>query len=287
MKPFSILASVAASVLTLATTFASAQDIAVLTQARDILPERIREAGILQVATSYQWAPFGFVKEDGEPDGIDLQMMELLAAKLGLTAEFTDLKFPSIVPGVETGRFDAGVNQMGITAERGKVVDFVPYFNSAYGLLVPSDRPEADINHLCGKTLALTQGSSQIAIAEELSAKCVAAGEEEIAMDFYPNSADTYLAIANGRGDGFLTARAVGVYTASMNTKLSMTDGVLAVRRSISGIVVNKAEPEVKEALTLAMISAVEDGSFMSILEGFGVPEGILTAEEIMAAPSF
>ena len=210
-----------------------------------------------------------------------------LAAKLGLEAEFDNIKFPSIVPGVQTGRYAAGVNQMGITAERAEVVAFVPYFNSKYGLLVPTGKTDIDINDLCGVKLALTQGSSQIAVAEQLSAKCEADGKEPIGMDFYPNSADTYLAVANGRGDGFLTARAVGVYTAQMNDKLEMTDGILDGRSSISGIVVSKEDPAMQEALTLALVSAVEDGSYAEILEHFGVPEGMLSIEQIQNPPSF
>ena len=106
--------------------------------------------------------------------------MKVLAAKLGLEAEFDNIKFPSIVPGVQTGRYAAGVNQMGITAERAEVVAFVPYFNSKYGLLVPTGKTDIDINDLCGVKLALTQGSSQIAVAEQLSAKCEADGKEPI-----------------------------------------------------------------------------------------------------------
>lgn len=284
-------ASLSLGLATLAVAFAGvmaqAQDVAVVADARDALPEDIKDAGVLNIATSLQWAPFGYTDEDGDPEGIDLQLMTLLAAKMGLEAKFDNIKFPSIVPGVQTGRYDAGVNQMGITAERSEVVDFVPYFNSKYGLLVPAGKTDTDINNLCGLKLALTQGSSQIAIAEQLSAKCVEEGKDEIAMDFYPNSADTYLAVANGRGDGFLTARAVGVYTSRFNDKLEMTDGILDGRSSISGIVVGKDDEALQKALTIALVSAVEDGSYAAILDSFGVPEGILTIEQIETPPSF
>lgn len=286
MISFSLKKAIAALVIGLAAgTAAQAQD--VVQEARDALPEAVRDSGVLSIATSLQWAPFGYVDEDGNPEGIDLRLMKVLAAKLGLEAEFDNIKFPSIVPGVQTGRYAAGVNQMGITAERAEVVAFVPYFNSKYGLLVPTGKTDIDINDLCGVKLALTQGSSQIAVAEQLSARCEADGKEPIGMDFYPNSADTYLAVANGRGDGFLTARAVGVYTAQMNDKLEMTDGILDGRSSISGIVVSKEDPAMQEALTLALVSAVEDGSYAEILEHFGVPEGMLSIEQIQNPPSF
>ncbi|QEW24050.1 ABC-transporter arginine-binding protein precursor (plasmid) [Paracoccaceae bacterium] len=287
MKFASLTSGLAVLAIAFAGAMAQAEEIAVVSEARDALPDDIRDAGVLNIATSLQWAPFGFTDESGEPEGIDLQLMTLLAAKLGLEAQFNDIKFPSIVPGVQTGRYDAGVNQMGITAERSEVVSFVPYFNSKYGLLVPAGKSDTDINDLCGLKLALTQGSSQIAIAEELSAKCEADGKTPIAMDFYPNSADTYMAVANGRGDGFLTARAVGVYTAQHNDKLEMTDGILDGRSSISGIVVGKDDAALQNALTLALVSAINDGTYAKILDNFGVPEGILTVEQVETPPSF
>ena len=124
-----------------------------------------------------------------------------------------------------SGRFDAGVDQINITAERAKVVDFVPYSQDGIGLLVRKGTTGIDINDLCGRTLVLTQGSAQVGIADKLSAKCVAAGQKPIAFLNYPNSADTYLALANGRGDGFLIGKASGVNIARGNDKLAMTAG--------------------------------------------------------------
>lgn len=258
---------------------ASAQG--VVDAARAALPEATRQSGLLKVATSLQWAPFDYASETGEPEGIDIRLIKLLATKLGLKPTFEDIKFPAIIPGVQAGRYDVGVNQFGVTDERRKIVSLLPYFNSGYGLLVRKGATAIDVNNLCGKTLALTQGSAQIAIAEKLSAACVAANKPKIEMTFYPDSADTYLAVANGRGDGFLTARAVGVYIAKGNPKLDVAPGALTGMDSISGIVVGKANDGLYKALLLAMESAVADGSYAAVLERFGVVDGALTLEQI------
>src|SRR4051794_26637188 len=191
--------------------------------ARAALPESVRAAGVLKVATSLQWPPYAFTSEAGMPDGIDIRLVRLLAEKLGLRAEIEDVKFPAIVPGVSSGRYDAGLNQINITAERAKIVDFVPYSQDGMGLLIRKGTPALDVNDLCGRTLDLTQGSAQVGIAERLSADCVKSGKRAITFQMYPNSADTYLALANGRGDGFMIGRASGVYIAQKNEKLEMT----------------------------------------------------------------
>ncbi len=188
---------------------ASAQT--VVDAARAALPEATRASGVLKVATSLQWPPFAFAAPGGGPDGIDIRLVRLLAAKLGLRPGFDDIKFPSIVPGVAAGRYDIGVDQIGHTEERAKVAGFVDYYASGYGLLVRQGSASGlDVNHLCGRTLAVTQGSAQVAVAAQLSANCVKAGEAAIATLIFPDSADTYLAVANGRGDGFLADRRHG-----------------------------------------------------------------------------
>ncbi len=264
---------------------ASAQ--AVDSAARAALPEATRSAGVLKVATSLQWPPFDYAAAGGAPDGIDIRLATLLAAKLGLKAEFEDIKFPAIVPGVVSGRYDIGVDQIGHTAERAAVVAFVDYYNSGYSLLVRQGAPAGlDANHLCGHTLVLTQGSAQVGVADKLSANCVQAGQPAVASLLFPNSADTYLALANGRGDGFLTDQAVGAYIAKGNPKLAMTTGMLPGLVTPSGIVVAKANKPLQDALRLALASAAEDGSYQKILADFSVPGGALTAEQIRSAPA-
>ena len=257
----------------------------VVQEARDALPDIVRDAGVLRLATSLQWPPFGYKNDAGDPEGIDIDLVTLVAEKLGLTVDITNVKFPSIIPGVNTGRFDIGANQMSRQPEREEVVQFVVYFRSKMGLLVREGVTDVDVDHLCGRTLALTQGSAQINVATRLSEDCVGRGEEEITFLFYPNSADTYLAVANGRGDGFLTGQAVGVYIATRNDKLHMTRSTLADTASIAGIVVDKNNDQLAEAIQIALISAIEDGSYMKILEKYGAEDGALTVEEVHNPP--
>ena len=253
--------------------------------ARAALPAATRASGVLRVATSLQWPPFAFTDADGRPEGIDIRLITMLAQRLGLRADIADTKFSTIVPGVSSGRYDVGLDQIYITAERAAVVDFVPYSKDGLGLLVRRGTAGIHVNDLCGKTLVLTQGSAQVGIAERLSAACVAAGQKEISFLFYPNSADTYLALANGRGDGFLTGRATGLTIAKTDPKLEMTGGMLKDFSTVSGIVIAKGNAALAEALRLALEAAVADGSYGRLLDGFGLAEAALTVDEIRNPP--
>lgn len=252
--------------------------------ARAALPDKNLQSGTLDVATSLQWPPFDFKTDDGKPDGLDIRLVTAIAERLGLKPAFTDVKFPAIVPGVQTGRFDIGVDELNATTERRKIVQFVPYYRGGLGLLVRQDSNGLSVSQLCGLTLALTQGSSQVAVAQRESEKCVAAGKKPISMQYFPDSADTYMAVANGRGDGFLTDRAVGVYVAQHNGKLTMTEGTLPDTRDVSGIVVAKDNDKLANAIRLALLGMLKDGSYQKLLDHYGVGTAALNEADLQAA---
>ncbi|EJJ31488.1 transporter substrate-binding domain-containing protein [Rhizobium sp. CF142] len=249
--------------------------------ARAALPAGIRDGGVLKVAIMMQWAPFSYYDAEKKPAGIDVEVVDLIASKLGLKPEWIDLnQIPVMIGGVDNGRFDISPS-LGITAERSKIIDFVPYFRSTYALLVKKGMAGVDINNLCGHLLAVTQGSAQVSVVDSLSKDCLAAGKSEIKTEIYPNGNATQLAVANGRGEGVMVGSAVGKYIQTQNTNLEMAPGLLDNRYTMLAMLVSKKRPELKEALMLAMESAIADGSYEAILKRLDVPEATVTPEEL------
>lgn len=251
--------------------------------ARAALPEALRQSGVLAVATALQWPPFDFTGADNKPDGLDIRLVAALAAKLGLTPKFTDVTFTALVPGVSTGRFDIGVDEIADTPERRKVVQLVPYYRAGLGVLVPHDATGIDPNHLCGHMLAVTQGSMQVAVVDRLAKACTDAGDKPIRQIFFPNSADTYLAVGNGRGEAFVTDRAVGLYVAQHHATLAMLPGTLPQTDAVYGLVVGKDNAALAAALRIALKALIQDGTYKTILETYGVPEGAVTSDQVDA----
>ena len=177
------------------------------------------------------------------------------------------------------------MDEIADSAERRKAVQFVDYYHANMGLLVKQGATGIDPNHLCGHPMALTQGSYQVAIVQRMSEACVAAGDKPIAQSVFPDVGDTYLAVANGRADAFMTDRAVGIYTAKHSGKLAALPGAVADTDNISGIVVAKDNDALEGALKLALKSMLQDGSYQQILALYGVPDAALTAAQIDNPP--
>jgi polar amino acid transport system substrate-binding protein len=250
--------------------------------ARAALPEKVRDGGALRLATSLQWAPFDYKNDKDEAVGLDIDLMKMIAAKLGLKFEYEDVKFPTIIPGVQSGRFHVGINQLSITPERLGAADMIPYFDTSSVVLIQKGKPVPDIANLCGLTFVVTQGSVQIRQLNELSAACVAKGAKPIEQQLYPSSAETLLAVANGRGDAFLTAAPQGVYISRVNAKVQLVPGdVPNVTRTPAGIVLEKGNAPMRKALALALLSLMADGSYQKLLEDYGVGSGTVPADEV------
>lgn len=263
----------------------AAQPVGVADAARAALPAKVRDEGTLRIATSLQWAPFAFRSEKDEAVGIDISLMKVIAAKLGLKFTFDDLKFPAIIPGVTTGRYHVGVDQLSMSPERLAVVDMVPYFDATSVLLIPAGKPAPDLANLCGLTFVVTQGSVQVSQLNQLSEACVGKNAKPIVQQLYPSSAETLLAIANGRGDAFLTAGPQGVYISRINTKVVLVKGdVPDVKRQPAGIALEKGNTAMRKAIALALASAMEDGSYKAILEEFGVASSAVPIELVRKA---
>src|SRR5512134_3161072 len=92
--------------------------------------------GVLAVGSCLDYPPFETV-EGGEEVGFDVELVEEIASRLGLTVEWVRADFDTIFTAVGGGQFDMVAAAATITPEREETVDFSdPYFNSRQALVV-------------------------------------------------------------------------------------------------------------------------------------------------------
>lgn len=77
----------------------------------------------LVMATNAAFPPYEYV-EGGKIVGIDAEVAEAIADKLGMTLKIEDTDFGAIINGVQTGKYDMGMAGMTVTEDRLKDVDF-------------------------------------------------------------------------------------------------------------------------------------------------------------------
>ena len=113
-------------------------------------------AGKLTTCTHLPYAPFQSNDDSGKTIGFDVDMMDLVAKKLGVEQAIVDTPFEGIKSGqdLSTGKCDIAAAGMTITDERKKAILFsLPYFDATQALLVKSDSTVAKLADLKGKKL--------------------------------------------------------------------------------------------------------------------------------------
>ena len=147
----------------------------------DLLPDEIKDSGVLRIGTDAEYPPNEYKDADGNPVGWGVELANAIAAKLGLEPEWEILPFDSILPRIEEGALLMGASSFTDNLERQKTVDFVNYLNA--GSMWAAVDANIDPDDACGLTVAVQTGTIQH--TDELPARsdqCVADGKEAITI---------------------------------------------------------------------------------------------------------
>ena len=167
------------------------------------------------VAINSTFPPFESVKE-GTKDytGIDIDIAEYIGKKIGKKVEYTDMKFASLVPTLQSGRADAVISAISPTAERQKVVSFTkPYYFPMKAILCKKGAGYDTIEKLRGQSAGASMGTTFV---EELKK---AGGINVVEMDSTPLVVQD---IKNGRLAGGLFDSAQAAVFVKQNPDLEI-----------------------------------------------------------------
>ena len=93
--------------------------------------DEVKKAGKLTVATSPDFPPFESL-EGNEVVGIEVDILTLIAAELGVELEIIQMDFDSVLLGVQSAKYDCGMSGITASEERKQNMLFTaPYYNAA------------------------------------------------------------------------------------------------------------------------------------------------------------
>jgi polar amino acid transport system substrate-binding protein len=153
------------------------------------MPSNARSAGLLDEAkargelllgTELQFAPFEFL-QDNKPVGYSIDLMNLVAADLGVKIHIQDLPFASVLPGLDAKKYDMVEATSTVTKARMERYYFtLPIMDATVALVKrkgdTSVQKPADI---AGKVVGGTKGSAQTKLLQDY-VKTLPGGVQEI-----------------------------------------------------------------------------------------------------------
>ncbi len=88
----------------------------------------------------FGFPPFGFVDDQGNPAGFDVESVNWIAEKMGFEVKHQPMEWEGIIPALTSGKIDFIASGMSATAERAEIVNFtIPYYQVTQVLLVGPD----------------------------------------------------------------------------------------------------------------------------------------------------
>jgi polar amino acid transport system substrate-binding protein len=248
------------------------------------VPENIRNAGKLVVGVNIPYAPNEFKDAEGKIVGFDVDLVNAVAATLGLTADFREADFAKIIPSIQGGTLDMGMSSFTDTKERQQSVDFVDYFSAGTQWAQRPNMP-IDPNNACGKKVAVQ--ATTVQETDELPAKskkCVDAGQPEIQIVKFDSQDAATNAVVLGQVDAMSADSPVTDYAIKQsNGKLEAAGEIFEA--APYGWPVKKGSP-LAESLVKALEHLIQTGDYKTIATNWGVEKGMIDKPVINGATS-
>lgn len=253
------------------------------------LPAAIAARGTLLLgttkATGQSGLPHAGIDGSGKEVGLDIDLRDAIARKLGVTWDVQDGTFQTIIPGTQNGKFDVGWGNFGVTKAREQIVDFATYLTDGQSFLgAPtfSGDKVASLTDLCGYTVATSPGSTFQQILTNGASQCSAAGKKPYQVQYFSDTAPIFLGLANGKIDVYFGPTLSLKYDA---THIPNTRFLGQISSTPVGVVTAKGSP-VAKAVSDAVDALIADGTYAKIFAKWGVPDDEVTASQINPTPN-
>jgi polar amino acid transport system substrate-binding protein len=247
-----------------------------------MVPQSVAADGKLVVGTDASYAPNEFTAPDGVTIiGMDVDLGTAVAQKLGLTPEFRNSAFSGIIPGIEGGKYEAGISSFTINPERVQTADMVSYYVAGTSLAVKAGNPDGvTLDNLCGKAVGVQAGTVQVEDIAARTKTCTDTGKPAIQVTELQAQTDVTLALTSNRIVAMLADSPVAAYA------VTTTHGAVEVvgepyATSPYGVVLKKAQGDYPKAVQGAIQALITDGTYKAILDKWNVANGAISTSEI------
>lgn len=203
----------------------------------------IKEAGKLVMLTNAAFAPYEYLGSDNQVAGVDVDLAQAIADKIGVKLEVTNMDFDGLIPALVGGKGDIVAAGLTITDERKQTVDFSdPYADATQLIIIKSDNAEIkSVEDLAGKTIGVQLGTTGDIYASDI---------EGATIKQYKTGIEAGMDLKNGKLDAVVLDKLPAQNIVDSNEGLTLIDTPLTEEEY--AIAVQKGDAEF-----LALINGV------------------------------
>lgn len=207
---------------------------------------------IVRIGTEGAYAPYNFVNDQNQLDGYEIELGNELCLRAGITCEWVQNDWDSIIPNLVSGNYDAIMAGMSITDERRQVIAFSDEYVPAQSSLYVAQTEGVDVNTA---VVAAQTGTIQAGHVSETAATLL----EFATFD------DALAAVTSGEADAVLADGD------SLLPAIEASGGALVVVDSVQigggiGVGLRQSDTALAETFNTAIASMKADGSINALM---------------------
>lgn len=214
----------------------------------------VQKAGTLIIGTEGTYRPFSFHQGgSGDITGYDVEVIDAVAGKLGVTTKFEETQWDGIFAGLGAGRFDVIANQVSITPERAAKYDFsAPYTISTGVIVVRSDNTSiTSFASLASKTTAQSLTSNWYTLAQDSGA----------IIESVEGWAQSVALVEQGRVDATVNDKLTFLDYKKTHDAAGLKIAAETLDKSESAFAFKKGSPKLTDAVNTALNELRTDGT--------------------------
>ena len=192
-------------------------------------------------------------------DGIEVDILNLIAKELGVELEIVQMDFDSVLTAIQSAKYDCGMSGITANEERKKNMLFTdPYYNAAQVIVVKADSAIKSKADLKDKTVSVQTGTT----AE------TGCQDEGIAVQAFAANADAKAALTTGKVDAWVVDNLTAVQMVTEGDGLTILEEKMTEEPYAFAFAFG-SEDLVAE-INKIQAKMIEDGTIQGIFDNYG-----------------
>ena len=224
------------------------------------------EEGKLHMSTNAQFPPYEMTTDDGGFEGIDVEIAQAIAEKLGLELVVDDMAFNAALTAAQTGQSDMVMAGVTVNEDRLEVMDFSDtYATGVQVVIVKEDSSIQTIDDLANAEMIGCQADTTGYIYCSYPVEEGGYGADHVTA--YDNGAMAVMALMNGQIDAVVIDNAPAQEFVKANEGLKILDTEFANEDYAIGFA--KGNTALRDAVNAALNELIADGTVQAIIDKY------------------
>jgi polar amino acid transport system substrate-binding protein len=222
------------------------------------------ESGKLIMSTNAAFPPYEMTTDDGGFAGIDVEIAQAIADKLGLELEIDDMDFDAALLAVQQGKSDIVMAGVSVTEKRLLVMDFSDSYATGVQVVIVKEGSDVTMDNLGEKMIGTQRGTTGYLYASDTPEN---GGYGEDHVTAYENGMTAVQALINGQVDCVIIDKAPALEYVASNPGLTILEGNWVEEQYAIGF--GKGNTALKDAVNQALAELIADGTVQGIIDKY------------------